>query len=138
MSVPTYNYVWQQGEDGLISMVYETGTVPAPINLTGYKLRMDVRNTAGALLYSFNSDDFTDTSAPGIDVPGPADNEAVLGSAGQININVPRSASLSGGAFFSEITNTLLYDVFLRDTSNKQRKILRGTIVFEASQTRWT
>ena len=132
MTVPTHDLVWQQGEDGEIHMVYSfNGT---PVDLTGYSLRMDVRNAAGTALYIFNSDDVADP----LDSVGAADNEAVLGSDGTINILVPRTASLNSGPFVPFIGQPLNYDIFLRDTTDKQRKILKGTITFEESQTLWT
>ena len=140
MAIPTYDTVWQEGEDGNISIIYKlNGT---PVNLTGYKLRMDVRAapvapaTVGAILYTFNSDDIVET--PPVDVTGSTDNEATQGSAGQINIVVPRATSLASGPFVTHIGEALPYDIFLRDTSNKQRKILKGTIIIEPSITKWT
>lgn len=136
--VPEVDFVWQQGEDGEINMVRKTGDPAMPVDLTGYSLRMDIRNAAGTLLYIFNSDDVSDPNLPGGDVIGPSDNEAVLGSDGSINIVVPRSVSLGDGPLVGEVGNVLQYDIMLRDTDNKQKKILRGTITLEASQTRWT
>lgn len=135
MVVPNYDYVWQQGEDGEINMIYRQGIPAAAVDLTGYKLRMDIRNGTGELLFTFNSDDITEV--PSVDEVGVADNEAVLGRQGEISIVVPRAASLPGGPLEGEIGNPLQYDIFLRNTENKQRKILRGTITLEASQTRW-
>ena len=139
MAIPTYDIVWQEGEDGNINIIYrQNGT---PVNLTGYKLRMDVRAapvapaTVGAILYTFNSDDIVEI--PSVDVTGNADNEAVLNSSGEINVVVPRATSLGTGPFATHIGEALSYDIFLRDTSNKQRKILKGTIILEPSTTKW-
>jgi hypothetical protein len=135
MTIPEYDFVWQQGEDGLINITYSIDGVP--VNLTGYKLRMDIRSTAtGTILYTFNSDDIVET--PSVDVTGASDNEATLTSGGAINIVVPRTASLTGGTLANNIGESLAYDIFLRDTANKQRKILKGTVTIEASITRWT
>lgn len=136
MAVPSYDYVWQQGEDGEINLVYRSGKPAAPVDLTGYELRMDIRNATGDLLYTFNSEDIVEV--PSVDATGTADNEAVLGADGSINIVVPRTASLGTGPLVGEIGNPLQYDVFLRNAQNRQKKILRGTITLEASQTRWT
>jgi hypothetical protein len=129
--VPTYDVLWQQGEDGEINMIYSYNG--APVDLTGYSLRMDVRNAAGAQLFVFNSSDVSDP----LDSVGTADNEAVLGSDGSINILIPRAASLGSGPFANMMGEELSYDIFLRSPANKQRKILKGTIIFEASATRW-
>lgn len=136
MSVPQHDFVWQQGEDGVVRAVYKQNGLP--VNLTGYKVRMDVRSTTGALVYVFNSDDIVENPVvEGVDETGVADNEAVLGTDGSITISIPRAASLGSGPFVSTLGEAMNYDVFLRDTSNKQRKILKGTIVFEPSATRW-
>lgn len=137
MGVPIQNYVWQQGEDLVISLVYKEGQTDAevPVDLTGYKLRMDICDSNGPL-FSFNSDDFTDGTLDNI---GAADNEAVLGVDGSINISVPRSLTLAGGAVFNAMSTTPLfnYDIFLRDPQDKQHPILRGTITVEKSYTLW-
>lgn len=128
MTVPTYNFVWQQGDDGIIKMIYKAGDPPVPVDLTGYGVRMDVKVTGNeSPLYTFNTDD-----ADGLTV-----DEAVVNNIGEINITVPRSVSLSGGSLEPHIGVVLNYDIFLRDTGNKQRKILKGTIVFEKSETLW-
>lgn len=138
MPVPTYNYTWGQGEDLIISLIYKTGPVglETPVDLTGYSLRMDVADSTGRL-FTFNSDDIDE---PAADVVGPADNEATLGADGSINIVVPRSLTLPGGAVYDNIVaenNVFFYDIFLRDTFDKQRKILRGQITVEPSYTLW-
>lgn len=138
MSVPTYNYTWGQGEDLTISLVYKAGPDGAevPVNLTGYSLRMDICDDTGRL-YTFNSADIPD---PVVDETGATDNEAVLGTDGSINITVPRALSLPGGAVYDAVeaeNNVFSYDIFLRDASNKQKKILRGQITVEASYTLW-
>lgn len=134
MAIPTHNFVFQQGEDGEISLVYKQDGLG--VDLTGYKLRMDVRNSVGVVLFTFNSEDIVGDGAR--DVSGTADNEAVLGSNGSIYIVVPRSASLGDGPLANAIGEALQFDIFLRGTNDKQRKILKGTITIEASQTKWT
>jgi hypothetical protein len=133
MTIPTYAFVWQQGEDGQINMNYTQNDVA--VDLTGYKLRMDIRSQSDTLLYTFNSSDITEV--PSVDNVGAGDNEAVLGSDGTINIVIPRAASLGSGPLAAHLDEPLSYDVFLRDTANLQRKILRGTITIEPSETRW-
>jgi hypothetical protein len=129
--IPTYNFTWQQGEDGVIGLVYQVNGVP--VDLTGYNVRMDVAS-AGTVLYVFNSSDISGTP---LDVTGSADNEATLGSDGSITIVVPRAVSLTG-PLSTYLNQELDYDIFLRDPSNKQKKILEGTITLEASITKWT
>lgn len=131
MSIPTHNFTWQQGEDGEISLVYKQNG--SPVDLTGYSLRMDVRNptSPGTVLFTFNTE--------GADAGGETDSgtEGTLGADGSIYIVIPRSASLGEGALASSVGQVLNYDIFLRDTNDKQKKILRGTIVFEESHTKW-
>lgn len=131
--IPQYDFIWQQGADGEISLVYKINDVV--VDLTGWKLRMDVRSPTGTLLFTFNSDDIV--GEPGADVTGSADNEATLNADGEIYVVVPRAASLGDGPLASFLDTALPYDIFLRDATNKQRKILKGTITLEASTTRW-
>lgn len=141
--VAVQNWTWQEGEDLVMSMVYNEGPEGAevPVNLTGYKLRMDVANTTdGTRVFTFNSDDIA--GDPLVDSVGPADNEATLGTDGSINIVVPRSLTLPGGAVAalyvgSDTALLLNYDVFLRNPAGLQSKILRGTITVERSYTLW-
>lgn len=129
MAIPTYNFIWQQGEDGQINMVYSAGDPPTPVNLTGYSLRMDVTVPGGSTpLYTFNTND---------SVGGTVD-EATLDAAGNINIVVPRSVSLPAGELAGYIGQPLNYDIFLRDATGKQTKILKGTLKYEVSVTLWT
>lgn len=129
MAIPSYNFVWQQGEDATISLTYKT-TANVPVDLTGYSVRMDVADASKTLLYTFNSADLTD--------PVDTNKEATLGgSAGTINIVVPRSVTLGTGALANNIGSALNFDVFLRDASNKQKKILTGTITIQPSVTQW-
>lgn len=139
--VATHNYTWQQGEDLTLSMLYKQGPVGSeiPVDLTGYSLRMDIVGADGLHRYTFNSDDIPD---PTVDEVGELDNEAVLGADGSINITVPRTLTLPGGEIYTDITATtpnltFQYDVFLRDTAGKQKKILKGTITVEKSVTLW-
>lgn len=137
--VPTYECIWQQGEDGEINLVYSVNGV-APDLSSGYAVRMDVRNDAGTNLFVFNSEDITSlpVGETSLDTTGDADNEAVLGPNGAIKISVPRAASLPGGPLGDSVNTALRYDVFLRNkTTNKQKKILKGSIIIEPSQTRW-
>lgn len=132
--IPEYDFVWQQGEDGEISAVYRRDGVA--VNLTGWKLRMDVRSPTGTLLFTFNNTDITDTTQ-GVDNVGVADNEATLGADGTIYVVVPRATSLGEGPLVPYVNQPLPYDIFLRDNNDLQKKILKGLITIEASQTRW-
>lgn len=148
--VATHNYTWQQGEDLVLSMLYKEGPVGAEvaIDLTGYALRMDIVGSDGVRRYTFNSDDIAEV---GVDEVGTADNEAVLGADGTINITVPRTLTLTNGELWADLTNptpnlTFQYDVFLRNVSGapggtipvgNQKKILKGSITVEKSVTLW-
>lgn len=140
-AVPVYNFVWEQGSDLNIPLVYKSGPQGAetPVDLTGYKLRMDV-SSAGARVYTFNSDDITDLDGNGTGTDSDLIDEAVLGSDGSINIAIPRSLTLPGGVIYTEMAggkNVYTYDIFLRDLSNHQTKILSGTITVNKSVTLW-
>lgn len=130
MAIPTHDFVWQQGEDGIISIVYKDSN-NNPIDLTGASLRMDVasQGNPATVLYTFNSEDLTD--------PVDTNKEATLGgTAGTINIVVPRSVTLTGGALFSSIGQALSFDIFLRQGST-QKKLLTGSISIQPSVTKW-
>lgn len=130
MSVPTHDFQWQQGEDGIISIVYKDSN-NNPVDLTGASLRMDVAaQGSNTPLYTFNSSEVDDVLDPDSD-------EATLGgAAGTINIVVPRSVTLGTGALSSSIGSALVYDIFLRQ-GNTQKKLLSGTITIAPSVTKW-
>lgn len=138
--VATYNWTWEQGADLVMSLVYKEGPDGSEVakNLTGYSLRMDIVSE-GSLIYAFNSSDLSNN----YDESGAADNEAVLGADGSINITVPRSLTLPGGKVYSLLMAAdgesieLNYDMFLRNQVGKQTKILKGVIEVESSYTLW-
>lgn len=139
-----HNYTWAQGEDLVMSLVYKSGPLgaEAPVDLTGYSLRMDIALSDGTRVYTFNSEDIADVDnvTPG-DTPD-TNLEVTLGTAGEINITVPRSVTLPDGEAFQYLTAdppVLIYnyDIFLRDTTDKQKKILQGQISIEKSVTLW-
>lgn len=139
----TFNYVWEQGEDLVISAVYKQGPEGAPVavDLTGYSLRMDMRkiNSDGLRVWTFNSDDIV--GEPDADESGETDNEVTLGADGSIEIVVSRSLSLPGGSIFTELqlgTTQFVYDMFLRNPQNRQKKILTGVITVNKSVTLWS
>lgn len=133
MTIATYNWTWQQGEDLLMDFVYKEGPVGAevPVDLTGYALRMDIVSNK-TLIFTFNSDDEdTETS-----------DEVTLGADGNISIVVDRDLTLPGGAVFDLLAaatpvSVFPYDVFLRNPAGRQQKILKGTITVETSYTLW-
>lgn len=142
MAIPTHDYEWPQGADLDMNFIYMSGPDgnESPVNLTGYKLRMDIRSVdiSGARVYTFNSDDIAGDVQ--VDVTGPSDNEAVLGADGSINITVPRSLTLPGGPIYTVMasgTTVFAYDIFLRAPNNKQTPILAGTITVVKSTTLW-
>jgi hypothetical protein len=146
LTVPTHNFTWRQGTDLTISLVYKSGPdgEEVPVNLTNYAVRMDMKTAIGAggiHVFTFNSEDIVET--PPVDTTGATDNEATLGSEGQINIVVPRSITLSGGAVYAQMENgvlTFVYDIVLRNKTpdpDVQDVILTGTITIERSITLW-
>jgi len=143
-SVEPYNFTWEQGEDFTFQLLYKTGTPGAetPANLTGYSLRMDIYGLPTGIIYTFNSADIIDLDGSGPGTTGDTTKEAVLGSDGTINVAVPRSLTLPGGAVYTELMagrNIFQYDVFLRDNGvpARQLKILSGTITVNKSVTLW-
>lgn len=144
MTVPSHAFIWEQGTDLVISFVYKEGPdgEEVPINLsTDYAVRMDIKTAevGGTHLFTFNSEDIVET--PPVDVTGSADNEATLGTAGQINIVVPRSISLDGGALWELLeanTTGFFYDIILRKLStDTQIKLLKGSITVNRGVTLW-
>lgn len=141
MSVGTYNWTWEQGDDLVMSMIYKEGPEGSevPLDLSAYSLRMDVVNTTtNARIFTFNSADIAEA---GVDVVGPADNEATLGADGSIRVVVPRSLTLPGGAVYAAMQAgkilVMQYDMFLRGADNLQRKFMKGTITVNPSYTIW-
>lgn len=143
MAAAIRNYVWDQGEDLEINMIYKQGEAGAvaPVDLTGYQLRMDIRknDVEGVWVWTLNSDDIVED--PSVDAPGETDNEVTLGVDGAIIVQVPRSLTLPGGAIHAQLSTgatAFAYDIFLRNPQNKQRKILTGLITVTRSVTLWS
>lgn len=124
------NFIWQQGEDGEINLRYSVmvGEDKTYVDLTDYSLRMDIVGTDAN--YSLNSED-----------SNPATEDEVTlnynGELGRIRIVVPREASIGAGTLTPGIGEALTYDIFLRNPEGLQKKIMRGTIIIEASTTIW-
>lgn len=139
----TFNYTWEQGEDLVLQLVYKEGPVgtPVPVDLTGYSLRMDMRkvNPEGLRVWTFNSDDIP--AEPEADEIGEGDNEITLDSDGSIEIVVSRLLTLPGGSIYAELQTGItqfVYDMFLRNPQNRQKKILTGVITVNKSITLWS
>lgn len=137
---------WQQGEDLVVSMVYEEGVdeaSTAPVDLTGYSVRMDIKNDVGLRLYTFNSLAIQDVDPLVTGDQTDSVTEAVLNNQGQINISVSRVLTLPpNGPFYQQLSaptpkNVFDYDIFLRNPLGFQSKILKGKITLERSITLW-
>lgn len=146
MSAATLNMTWQQGEDLVVSMVYKEGVDEAttsPVNLTGFSVRMDIKNASGVRLYTFNSQSIADVDPIASGDQPDSVTEATLTSLGQINISVSRTLTLPpSGPFYQQLSaptpqNVFDYDIFLRNTQGLQTKILKGQITLEKSVTLW-
>lgn len=135
MATPTYNYLWPQGEDLDITFTYKEGPdgEEVPVDLDGYTVRMDlVHPVTGAVIYMFNT---AEQENP---------DEIVVNSGGDgiVLISVPRGLTLPPTGAVYEVMNdesitVFNYDIFVRNPSNKQKKMYRGTITIEPSYTLW-
>lgn len=147
----TANLTWGQGEDLPIALIYKEGTVGAEVVIdlsANFELRMDIVVPATKeRVYTFNTEELEDVDP--IQVGDQPDSvvEGVLssgaGSTPNITISVPRTLTLPGGTVYAKLTagtpiHVFAYDIFLRNTvSNKQVKILTGTVTIEESNTLW-
>ena len=148
----TTNFIWPQGEDLDIKLIYKEGPVGSEVVVdlsTGYSLRMDITvPTTKERIYTFNTETLADVDP--ITSGSQADTvvEGVLSSGASstpnITISVPRSLTLPmTGAIYVKYTaatpiSVFDYDIFLRHVaSDKQAKILSGTITIEDSKTLW-
>lgn len=146
------NFTWPQGEDLVVELIYKEGdsaeTATAIDLSTGYAVRMDiVVPTTKERVFTFNSQEIADVDPnmtgeqPDADLEGAL--SAGLNGAPNIVITVPRTLTLPGGAIYaltngSPAVSVFNYDLFLRNTvSDRQAKILQGTITVEASNTLW-
>lgn len=145
----TFDYDWNQGSDLTLSLIYKEGPEGAavPINLvTGgkapYKFRMDVVAPDGRTLTVLNDQAIADADLYTDGAQADNTYEVTLGTAGQIVVTLKRSLTLPGGAFYPYVNanpgaKTFTYDMFLRDNTDKQTKILGGTITILKSVTHW-
>lgn len=144
MATPELDWVLPQGEDFQIEMTYSEGDpTPAPVNLTGFQARMDIKSPSGTRLYTFNSASIADVDP--VTVGSQADDavEIALGSDGSVVVTIDRSLTLpTAGVLYQQMNlstpvTSFTYDIFLRNATGKQKKILKGTITVEESTTLW-
>lgn len=138
------NYTWEQGDDLTISLVYKAGPEGAtvPVDLTGYKFRMDIVAPSGNTLTVLNDESIADTDPFTAGSQPDTNYEVTMDASGNIVITLSRALTLPGGALYQHITsnpkqNVLSYDMFLRSGANKQTKILEGVITINKSVTIW-
>lgn len=147
----TADFTWGQGEDLTIELIYKEGLTAetaVAIDLSiGYAVRMDIVVQGNKEhIYTFNSAALTDynASVSGNQPDTTVDAALSNGSGGTPNIAivVPRTLTLPpAGAIYKKMlrgVNKFDYDIFLRNTvSNRQVKVLKGTITVEESDTLW-
>jgi hypothetical protein len=148
----TKAFVWDQGADLLVQMIYKEGataeTAVAVDLSSNYAVRMDiVVPSTKERIYTFNSEELADVDPLTTGAQPDSVVEGVLSSGASgtpnISITVPRSLTLPGGSVYEKFTGApsvgvYNYDVFLRNTSSdKQSKILQGTITINESYTLW-
>lgn len=146
------NFTWPEGEDLKVELIYKEGATAetaAVVNLaTGYAVRMDiVVPGTNERIYTFNSAAIADVDPIGAGATADSTLEGVLSSGAggtpNISISVPRALTLPGGVIYAKYTEnppvtSFNYDIFLRNTAtDKQSKILRGSITIEDSYTLW-
>jgi len=141
MAIPTYDAVWEQGEDFVMNILYKENDVP--FDFTDHIIRMDLaQGNNNSVVFTLNSEDVEGLDGEGnpVDTAGSTDNEISLDANGNITIVISRALTLPGGIIGDRIltNNKYAYDMFLRDPSGKQRKILVGSITVNKSVTLWT
>lgn len=139
-----YNLAWDEGSDLLVSITYKSGPEGAevPVDLSLYKMRMDISGPDGKILTVLNDEAITDIDPFTTGAQGDTNYEVTLGVAGQISITLSRNLTLPGGSIYrytsaNPSTTNFNYDIFLRDSSDKQKKIVYGTITVVKSVTKW-
>lgn len=147
------NFTWDQGADLVIELIYregETVETAVPVDLSSnYSVRMDIVVPATKeRIYTFNSETIADVDPVTSGAQDDSVIEGVLSSGAggtpNISITVPRSLTLPGGAVYAKYTaasnpvSTFNYDIFLRNKStDKQAKVLQGTVTILDSSTLW-
>lgn len=145
------DFTWDQGADLVIALNYKEGATAETAVLvdlsSGYSVRMDlVVPSTKQRVYTFNSSSITDVDliTPGNQADSIIEGALTsgVGGTGNIQITVPRSLTLPGGVVYDQFVGgvtTLNYDIFLRNTgTNKQSKVLSGTITINESWTLWS
>lgn len=140
----TYDYEWEQGDDLTISLVYKAGPAGAtvPVDLTAYKFRMDIVAPDGKVMSVLNDEAIADVDPFTAGALADLTYEVVMDALGNIIITLSRTITLPDGALYPYITanpnqNVFAYDMFLRDGTGKQTKILEGDISINKSVTMW-
>lgn len=147
------NYTWDQGADLEVDLIYKEGaTVETAVAIdlsTGYSVRMDIVVPATKeRIYTFNSAAIADVDPIAVGAQPDSVIEGTLssgaGSTPNVSIVVPRALTLpTTGPVYLKMTAVpavivFNYDIFLRNTgTDKQAKILKGTITIEESYTLW-
>lgn len=139
------DYEWDQGADLTINLTYKSGPEGAtvPVDLTTWKARMDIVAPDGKVLIVTNDEAIVDVDPFTAGNQGDSANfEITMNSSGGIVITLSRALTLPGGVLFPYITanpnqNVFSYDLFLRNASNVQTKILEGSITIDKSVTLW-
>lgn len=138
------DYDWEQGDDLTITLTYKAGPAGAtvPVDLTAYKFRMDIVAPDGKTLTVLNDEAITDTDPFTAGSQADSTFEVTMDAVGGIVITLSRANTLPGGVLYNYITanpkqNVFSYDMFLRNASNKQTKILEGSITINKSVTMW-
>lgn len=140
----TYDFNWAQGEDKILALTYKSGPVgeSAPVDLGNHKLRMDIVAPNGKVLTVANDEEIADHDPYKAGDQPDNSYEVILTGTGGITINLSRALTLPGGPFHPYLSanppvRTFAYDMFLRDASGYQKKIMQGTITVERSVTHW-
>lgn len=145
------NLIWAQGDDLPFALRYREGPTDAEVVVdlsTGFAVRMDIVVPATKeRVYTFNTAAIADVDPIQVGAQPDSIVEGALssGASGSANIQfaVPRSLTLPGGAVYAKMVavtpiKVFSYDIFLRNTvTDKQAKILNGTITIEESNTLW-
>ena len=138
------DYEWEQGDDLTITLVYKSGPEGAtvPVDLTAYKFRMDIVAPDGKVVSVLNDETIADTDPFLAGSQADTTYEVTMDASGNIVITLPRTLTLPGGGLYNYITanpnqNVFSYDMFLRNATNKQTKILEGSITINKSVTMW-
>jgi hypothetical protein len=139
-----YNLSWDEGSDLSVAITYMSGPTGAEaiVDLTAYKLRMDISGPDGKVLSVLNDELITDTDLFTAGSQTDSTYEVTMNAVGEISITLSRNLNLPGGPFYrytaaNPSVTSFDYDIFLRDSSNRQKKIVYGVINVVKSVTKW-